>query len=191
MNVVILAIVVSFVAVVALVLGGRGLINQITLKNRIIGKKIIAQQQLDKNIKAVKKLASQYDDLGQVKVTLADALPSTSDFPSLSGLMENIAKVSGISLKSVSSTVSSAAPVSGVATSVSDTGLKVFNFNIEVSGSYGSLLVLFKNLELSARPMRITLVGVDGNSQGLDVKLAITTYFQAPASLTTKTEVVK
>ncbi len=200
-NYLIIAVLVGFVAIVATLLIGRIFVTQALLNNKIITKKSAADTQLLQNIENVKTLASSYASLGAAQQIITNGLPAQSDFPALNGLMENIAKVSGVKLTSVDTALAAASASSGTTTTTSTAAApaaaggpdrpKEFAFVVDINGDYPKIINFITNLEKSARPMRITNISVDNATGGLDVKLSITTYYQPATALQEKTEEVK
>jgi len=164
---------------------GRSLIGHLLTNNKILSKKRQAEQQLSKNIQALSSLSDDYNNLGDNHDRILDALPTTSDFPSIVSMMENLSKNAGVSLLSV--TPADTQSASGTTNVIAKTGPTSYLFNATISGSYDSFKSFLQDVELSSRPLSITTMKINGNSALLSIDLTIKTYYQAPYSLTPKT----
>jgi Tfp pilus assembly protein PilO len=187
--IILITVLVAVVALVITGLIGNAMVHKFQTNLKVIDKKSTAEKQLKANLDALHSLSSQYDQLGDAKKVISDGLPNKPDFPALSSLMENIAKQSGIGLVSVATDDGASTGAAPANTSVGSA--QQLNFQIEVQGSYGALLKLMQNIEVSARPMRVTNITVDGASEKLSVKLAISTYYQPASTLELKKETVQ
>lgn len=175
-QIIVVAVLVSLLAFAALILIGRSLLSRFTFQNKILDGKTRAEKQLVENKTAVEALKNQYSDLGDKRKLIANALPKSIDFPELTVMLENIARVSNVKLQSVADAAATTTePTDGVTSSDNP---QPFAFTITVETSYENLKLLLKNLESSARPMRVTAITVGNNSTGLNVQLSITTYYQ-------------
>jgi hypothetical protein len=198
-----------------LVVGGAGLVGKtlftgIVRDTKVLDAKSKANKQLDKNLEAAPKLVENYNALSDRRDLIANALPNTSDFPGLIALLENMSGQIGVTLKSVSPSLSAtaAAPApAGAAGATTTTGTAAtastatgtieppaaqpYSVSVAFDGNYTSLQQLLKSIELSARPMRVTSVQMSGSGSSLSAEVEITTYYQDKATLPFKTETVK
>ncbi len=164
---------------------GRSLIGHLLTNNKILSKKRAAEQQLSKNIKALSSLSSDYNNLGDNHDKILDALPTTSDFPSIVSMMENLSGDAGVGLLSVT-------PAEKGSTSVAkSSGPTSYSFTATISGGYDSFKSFLHDIELSSRPLSITTMKINGNSALLNIDLTIKTYYQGPYNLTPKTVPLK
>jgi len=193
-NLLIVLLLVTLLVVGITALVGKSLLTSIVRDTKVASAKAAAEKQLKENLVSAPKLVDAYTNMGSQKDVLADALPTTSDFPSLLVTYENIAAQAGIKLKSIGSSISaaSAAPVVG-AQGTGSIGATPQTYDIDFSfqGSYDSLNKLFTALELDARPMRITSVGLNGSGSSLSGDVTVQTYFQDKAQLPIGTETIK
>ncbi len=142
------------------------------------------------------------------------ALPVTEDYKSLIAMLENIAKVSGVSLDSVSRTSGSSTAVaatpaptstaggststSGSSTSSSGAGApqqpQELVFSVSISGPYEKIILFLENTEKSARVINFKSMQISSNSEGgKDIRASLTmkTYYQAPADISSTQEDLK
>jgi len=213
-NLIALATLVVAIMIVLLVIVGRGFLKDITHNSTVIGKKQKAESQLKQNISALPGLTSAYQNLGSTKDLIASALPTQSDFPGLVATMEAIAGTSGVSLQGVAPqtaagtaipTAGAAAPTTSPSAAIqsinnstvsasggaADTGPQPYAFTITVKGSYTTIISFLSNLQLSARPIKVTDVQLSGTTPALSGTIIAQTYSYNPAVLQDKTEVVK
>jgi len=202
-------LIIVMVLITLLVLGvtayvAKTLIADISLNATVIGLKSKADSQVKQDVTAAPNLVDSFNNLGASANVLSDALPGTADFPSLIVEMENIANDAGVSLKTVNPQAAggigtqAAAPVASAAASTATSSSSVaapipqaFPFSIEVNGSYASMLKVFSDLEVSARPMRVTGVQLSGSGSSMSAQIYINTYYQSAATLPFGTEAVK
>jgi hypothetical protein len=155
-----------------------------------------AVSDLNKKVENAPKLIEAYNQLGSRKTLIEHALPNTSDFPQIVTIMEGMGATSGVNVKAVapalataeaapapasnaSGTTSGATPApSTPAVTVSD-----YHFSVTVEGDYGKILNLLKNIEISARPMKVTSVSFTGNSGSVGASIQLTTYYQSAANI--------
>lgn len=192
-NFIIIAALVSLLALMAAVLIGRILVNQALLNTKVIQKKSAASKQLKSNLDAIGPLTSNFQNLGPTAQIARDALPTTANFPGIVSLMENVTATSGVSLKTIDSGVNGApAPVAGVTTPTTPVaGPQQTSFTASVNGNYGGLLAFLQNIEASARPMRVTDITLGGSANALQGAFQITSYYQPAAQLDLKMETIK
>lgn len=127
-------------------------------RNLEIGSDLIKQQPTDKKNSEV----------------VLDALPSKFDYPALVSSINNLAKRSGVKLKSFQGT---------------DTGEDALQFsttpapveiplNIQVEGSYDRVKQFLRATELSIRPIHVTSLDISGSDNLLRVSAGINVYYQ-------------
>lgn len=198
-----IAIVVALVmlagAITALIL--YSMWGAIALNSKQIGFKNKAASQLKENIDSGGKLVDEFRTLGQKQDLIINALPGDSDFSQLVAISENIANSAGVRLLSVSPAIGGGLPVpvaaaqataaAAPAAAPSSSEPQPYSFSIDVSGTYTDMGKLAANLELSARPMRVTDVLFRGESTSLKATFTIETYYQDKADISTKQQVLK
>lgn len=187
-NFIIMALLITLVVLGITVLVGKGLVTTIILDTKVIAMKNTAKNQLTDNLKAAPQLVDAYNKLEGTKITIADALPNTSDFSGLIALLENMAGVSGVELKTVSpeTTGDVVGPTTG------DIPLaQEFKYTVTMSGSYDSLQKFLSAVENSVRPMKVTTLQIAGSGSELTFGLSLSTYYQDIAKIPYKLEVVK
>lgn len=191
-NLIIVLLMVTLLVVGITALVGRSLITSIARDTKVVSAKAKAEKQLEENLVNAPKLVEAYQGLGAQGQVLADALPTTSDLPSLLVTYENIATQSGVRLNSIGSDVSTAstAPTSGAPGSFASVP-QTYDLNFTFDGSYAGLAKLFTAMELSARPMRVTNVTLQGSGSALSGNVSVQTYFQDKAELPIGTETIK
>lgn len=151
-------------------LGGRLLLN-----NEIIAKKSEAQKQITANLAALDSLKREYEDLGPRRTLIADALPTTPNFPAIVSMTESLSKDSGVKLTNIApGTDIGAGPVAGTVS----TGPIAYEYTATIRGGYDSFKEFLRNVELSVRPLAIRLMTITGESNSLNVELTIKTYYQ-------------
>jgi Tfp pilus assembly protein PilO len=192
-NFIIMVIVASFLVVLLAGFVTKQLVGQIMFNNRVVSKKAAASRQLKQNLEAIPQLQSNYANLGARGQLVLDSLPSTPDFPAAVSMLEVMAGTSGVRLKSVSpgdtEVQLASAETSGQGQLAS--GAQPVSIRLTVEGSYDSLLSFYKNIELSSRPLKVVSIDQSGVTASQAADIGLTTYYQAPADLSPKTEVVK
>lgn len=211
-NYIAIMVAVGFIIVVTSAYFGYMLLKENFRNSIVIGGKIKAQSDMDKKLENADLVISNYNSLTeQERRLIMSALPSTDDFPQIISLVEAAAKDSNISVKTMtalgsddgtgtgaaplSATTGSAVPTAaGTATTgapVDDGKPKTFLYTAEVEGSYSNLARLFRNLEMSARPMKVQTFELKGNDSTLTGTLTIGTYYQGKANIEDTEEEVK
>jgi hypothetical protein len=172
----------------------------ITLDNRVLTAKNVADKQLTADVDAAPKLINDYNSLGADATTLADALPTSSDFPSLIVTLENLTNNAGVqllrSVDAVPTTADSASLTGGTASTVAASSSaapqpSTYKFSMDFQVTYPALLKLLSNIELSARPIRFTGLQFNGSGNNVSGELDMETYFQGKATLPFGTKEVK
>ncbi len=194
-NLYIVLLLVTLLALGSTALIGKALVSKIVRDTKVVTAKDKAEKQLTENLTTAPKLVDAYNAMTSEKSVLADALPTSSDLPSLLVTYENMAAQAGIKLTSVS-TVAYGTPVVPVKTTSSTSGIvtpapKTYTTSYNFTGSYVSLTKLFAAVELNARPMRITGVNLNGSGTALNGDITVETYFQDKAELPIGTEIIK
>jgi hypothetical protein len=203
-NLMIVMILITLLVVGVAGLLAKSLITTIARDTTVVQKKLAADDQLAKNIKAAPSLIADYNRLGDKNQagtrarTLESALPNDPDFPSLLVTMENIAAVSGVTLKEITpnaNDVTAVSPSGASAAAASNSTAapepQPYAFGISLTGSYPNINKALASLELSARPMRITEANFAGSGNSLNATIAIETYYQDKGKLPFGTETVK
>ena len=188
---VILALIIT--GLVAKYLGGMIITN-----TKVIQKKRTAVSDLKTKLENAPKLIEEYKGLQGKADIISHALPTTADFPQIVAIIDSLSAASGVQVKSVSPNAGSAGSGSGAtsepvpgATAGSVTAPQTTAYSIDTSGTYDNLIALLKNLEVSARPMRVDSIDFTGNTQSLTASIGLTTYYQDKSDISDKTEVVK
>ena len=187
----------SVVAVIITLIVGNFLVREISLNTKVIQKKMVAKQALEEKVEAAPKLIENYEKLGPQKELIANALPNTADFPQIVAIAESMAVFSGVSLKG-------AAPELALTAATTPTGAEAsqaaqedptkpspYNFSVTIEGSYPRVLAFLSNIEISARPMKVSSVTFTGNGGTVGADIEITTFYQPKADITDKMVEVK
>jgi len=193
-NLIIVLTLITLLAVGVAGLAAKALIGSITLDNKVLKAKNLANTNLQSDVDAAPKLVDAYSALGNQAGEIADALPDTTDFPGLIVLLENMTNDAGLQLKSVSPTVG--ATTDGTSTTASGGASQTpqsqpFDYTLSFDGRYDTLLKMLDHLEKSARPMRITGLQVTGSGSALSGTITAETYYQDKAQLPFSTETIK
>lgn len=193
-NLLIVLLLVTLLVVGITALVGKSLFTSIVRDTKVVTAKAAAEKQLKANLVSAPKLVDAYNNMGSQKDVLADALPTTSDLPSLLVTYENIAAQAGIKLKSIGSTISAVSavqPSDAQATGSIGATPQTYDIDFSFQGSYASLNKLFTAMELNARPMRVTSVSLNGSGSALSGDVVVETYFQDKAQLPIGSETIK
>jgi len=191
-NLIIVLVLVTLLVVGITALVSKSLGGSIARDTKVVSAKAKAEKQLKENLVNAPKLVDAYQAMGAQGVVLSDALPTTSDLPSLLVAYENIASQSGLTLKSigVDTVTASTLPASAEAGSFVPTP-KPYNFIFAFDGSYAGLGKLLAAMELNARPTRVTNVTLQGTGSELSGNVSVETYLQDKAELPIGTETIK
>lgn len=188
-NFIIMAILITLIVVGVTVLVGKGLVTTIILDSKVIAKKNTANKQLDNNLKSAPKLVDAYRKLADTKKIVADALPNTSDFSGLIAQLENMAGVSGVTIKTIAPDASVAPEAAARA---SDTPQpQQYKVAVTVTGNYASFQKFLAAVENSVRPMKATTLQISGDGSNLTFGISLSAYYQGIATIPYKLEVVK
>lgn len=207
-NYIAIMVAVGFIIVVASGYFGYMLLKENFRNSIVIGGKIKAQSDMSQKVEDADAVVANYNSLSdQERRLIMSALPFSDDFPQIISLVEAAANNANISVKTMTAlgadggaatAVAPSSTTGSVTTATTGTeapaqtdGYQAFNYTVEVEGSYSSLGRLFKNLEMSARPMKIKSFEFKGNDQTLTGTLTVGTYYQAKADLKDKEEEVK
>ncbi|HEY2004236.1 MAG TPA: hypothetical protein VGH44_03920 [Candidatus Saccharimonadia bacterium] len=196
-NLIIVLTLITLLAVGVAGLAAKALIGSITLDNKVLKAKNLANTNLQSDVDAAPKLVDAYAALGTQAGVIADALPDTTDFPGLIVVLENMTNDAGLRLKSVAPTTgATAATATGTTTTASGDASQApppqpFDFSLSFDGRYDTLLKLLDHLEKSARPMRITGLQITGSGSALSGTVTAETYYQDKAQLPLSTETIK
>jgi len=183
------AVLIAGVSVIIGIVAAKNMISSINFNARVLTAKTKAKKQLDANLAAIPQLLDNYNALGDRKQLINDALPIEPDFPQIVSLMERLSVTSGVKMKSIDPTgTASATTVVGAPGGEAPVPVP---FSIAVDTNYGNLLQLLKNIELSARPIKVTTISVGGTPNAMSVSLELSSFYQPPADLTDKTETIQ
>lgn len=150
---------------------------------RVISAKSQARDQLETNNKNLDTLLEQFEALDKSATTnsktILHALPPVYDYPALATYMESLAQQSGVTLPgSVGQDISAGAVSSSIVSSPLEIPL-----NIEVNGSYDSVVQFIKNTEFSIRPIHITWIEYTGTNDQIKAVITANTYYQPARDL--------
>lgn len=159
-------------------------------------KVIIGKQQavsdLEKKKENADSLMTSYENLGERRDLVEHAMPNSADFPQIVTIINNAAQTSGVRVSAISPNAASLSGSSVVETPASSSGeAAAYKFGMDVEGSYARVRDFIKNLELSARPIKIDAISIRGDGDSLRVSMTGTTYYQSEATLEDKLEPVK
>lgn len=191
-NLMIILVLITLILVGVSAFAAKNLFTTIRRDTKVLNAKNKADKQLQANIDAAPGLVSSFQSLGPQATILADALPNTSDLPSLIVALENMAGGTGLKLKTVApglgSAISTTPPKPVDAFTPAP---KPYPYSITFDGSYVTLQRFLATLENSARPMRVVGMQVSGTGNALSGEIDVQTYYQEKASLPFGTEVIK
>lgn len=196
----IVAIVGTILIAVMSAYAGYNIFKQAQLNQKVISAKGKADKALQQKVEDAPKLIQDYKDLGDRKKLIEHGLPTSADFPQIVSIASAVATTSGATLMSVSPSSSDAATAAAAATtasgapaptSVAPAGPSTTSYSVTVKGNYSQLITVFKGLETSVRPMRVTSIELAGTSAQLNATITVTTYYQGKATVEDTTEVVK
>jgi len=157
--------------------------SKMTYNSRVISAKSEARDLIKTNSANLDTLSGQFGTLDASATTnskvILHALPPVYDYPGLATFVESLAQQSGVSFPgSVGQDISASAVKTSTVSSPQEIPL-----NIEVNGSYDSIVQFIKNTEYSIRPILITNVEYSGTSDQLKAVITATTYFQPARDL--------
>ena len=181
--------VIAVVVVVACGLVVRALLGTIILNGKLIGYTSQANTDLHTKLKNIPILINNYNALGSNQQLLSDAVPTSADFPALVSISQAMSADAGVVLSSVSpdttTGTTSTAPATGTVP------VTPYSFDVQISGTYAQVVQFFKDVQLSARPMKVVSTQISGDSSSLQVSATIQTYYQAAANTADQTETLK
>jgi|ERR1700683_1073503 len=199
-NYMIIFVLITLLVLGVTALGGKLLVTSILRDGKVVKAKSVAITNLNSDITNAPQLVDSYQALGDKAQVLTDALPSTPDFPSLIVALEAMGNGAGLTIKAISPTQVAAG---GTATGSAGSGAvassdpsvpplpQAYDFTINFSGGYGALQKFLGEVEVSARPMRVTGVQVVGTGSSLSGELSVATDYQAAAQWPFGTETIK
>jgi len=210
MGVIGLSMAVTIIALIILVVAGRSFYIRIGHNSRVLSAKQTAEKQLETNLSNLPQLAQAYQALGTKQSLAEQALPDTDDFPATVATIEAIAGASNVGLVSVSpqtvtaTSTSTTTPTTGGSSSgaiistppaqvsaMSSLAAQPTTYSINIKGPYSGVLTFLSDLQLSARPIKITDIQLSGTNSSLTGTIGAQTYFFLPQVLVDKSEVVK
>lgn len=197
----------AFILVFAIV-AGKSLVGQMIYQNKIIGAKKHAMKQLQEDLAARDSLSEAYNTFvaenpnvlaGNPKGTgdkdgdnaklVLDALPSKYDFPALTTSLEKIITGQNLSIIGIGGT-DQEADQEGKQTSPDPQPVPM-PFQIQVSGSYGSIQNLIGVFLHSIRPFQILTLELSGDESSMTATIDAQTFYQPEKSLEIKKEVIR
>jgi hypothetical protein len=183
------AVLVTFVVVVVAGLMLKGRWSAFELNNKVSAKKAVAVTTLQDDLTAYNNLESTYQTLVEKKedTLILDSLPTTPDITQLATALDQQASESGVILSNVAADTSGA----GKAPATAAAGAIPVNVTLSVSGPYASVMGYLKTIEQSARPMRVTNVGLNGGANSVTAAISLTTFYAPIANVQMTTETVK
>ena len=191
-NYIVIMVVVSLLAVLVTGFIVNILGREFYMNTKVIIGKQQAVSELGKKKDNADSLINSYENLGQRRDLIEHAMPNASDFPQIVTIVNNAAQSSGVRIKGISP---NAVSVTAIATPESTTPTEgqatLYKFGMDVEGSYARVRDFIRNLELSARPIKIDAISIRGDGDSLNVSMRGTTYYQPEASLEDKLEPVK
>lgn len=191
-NYIVIMVVVSLLAILVTGFIVNILGREFYMNTKVIIGKQQAVSDLGKKKENADSLITSYENLGQRRDLIEHAMPNTSDFPQIVTIVNNAAQSSGVRIKGISP---NAVSVTAIATPEATTPVEgqatQYKFGMDVEGSYARVRDFIKNLELSARPIKIDAISIRGDGDSLNVSMRGTTYYQPEASLEDKLEPVK
>jgi Tfp pilus assembly protein PilO len=194
-NFMIVMLLITFLVVGVSAIAAKTLFASIRRDMKVVSAKNTADKQMKENLKAAPLLVDDFNALGEKKTLLDNALPTTVDFPSLMVVSENMTAIAGLKLKSIEPML--AAVPDAAATTVSKTNgseapkPQTYAFTLTVDGTYDSLQRFLAEVEVSARPMRVVGVQMNGSSKSMSAQIDLETYYQGKATLPLGKETIK
>lgn len=206
-NMVVATALAAFVLVFALV-AGRAMVSQIAYQQRVISAKKEALATLQADIEAVNSLELSYrqfvagnpnalggaingggeQDGDNARIVL-DALPSRYDFPALTASVEELVVGQNMQILGISGTDEEA--TQGEEQSSPNPSPVAMPFQVQASGSYGSVQDLIGAFRRSIRPFQIETLEIAGSESSMTVTINAQTFYQPEKNLTITEEVVK
>jgi hypothetical protein len=197
----------AFVLVFALV-AGRAMVNQIAYQQRVISAKKEALATLRADLEAVDSLQLSYQQFvaenpnalggaidgegeqdGDNARIVLDALPSRYDFPALTTSVEELVVGQGLQILGISGTDEEA--TQGEEGSSPNPAPVAMPFQVQASGSYGSVQDLISAFRRSIRPFQIETLEIAGSESSMTVTINAQTFYQPEKNLTITEEVVE
>jgi Tfp pilus assembly protein PilO len=206
-TIVIATAVAAFVLVFALV-AGNSLSGQVGYQNKVINAKKKALKQLEADLQARDSLEESYKKFvkedpnvlagssegtgerdGDNAKLILDALPSKYDFPALTTSLEKVIIAQNLKILGISGTDQEA---DQAANQVSpDPQPIAMPFQVEVTGSYGSIQSLVDVFLHSIRPFQIQTLELSGDESSMTATINAQTFYQPEKSLEIKQEVIR
>ena len=190
------SLILVMVLICVVVLGIGAYISYQVVGKLISGQKLASKQGqaasiLSSNLQTAPVLVQNYQNLSPaVRQEITDALPTTPNVTGLIATLEHIAGVSGVQLQAFSPLAATSA--TGASTTMTSlTGALPVTGSLTVSGSYANIVQFISNMQLSARPMQLSVLQLQGSSSAMTLTVSLTTYYQPAASLQLKTGVIK
>jgi hypothetical protein len=204
----VIAIAIAVFIVVFCAVAVKSLVSRQLYQQKVIDKRVAANEQLKQNIAAAEDLTKSYksfvaespnviggnpfgvaDKDGDNAKIVLDALPSVYDFPALNSSLEKIVAKENLQLQSIG----------GVDDEINQRGLQSgtpqvveMPFTLTVNGAYQDLNNLVLQFERSIRPFKMTKITFSsGDNATVDVTIDAKSYYQPAKSIEIKKQVVE
>lgn len=206
-NIVIATSLAAFVLIFALV-AGRAMLGQIAYQQRVIDAKKEALATAQADLEALDSLETSYRQFvaanpnvlsgnvtgegeldGDNARIVLDSLPSKYDFPALTTSLEELITGQNMQIVGISGTDEEATQSEQQASP--DPVPIEMPFQIQASGSYGSVQDLVQVLRRSVRPFQIQGLEIAGSESSMNITIDAQTYYQPEKNLKIETEVVE
>jgi hypothetical protein len=185
-NLIIIMLLITLLAIGAAGIIGKALVGSIVRDTKVVSAKKTAENNLKHDLAQAPSLVSAYSGLNDKARTIADALPTTPDFPGLLVTLENMTAGAGLELRTVTPSAD-LGTASGVTAPSGDASMpptpQPYKFGLNFTGSYISLYKFLGEVENSARPMRVVDIQMAGGGNTLTGQIDIQTYYQDKAQL--------
>lgn len=195
----------SFITVFCLV-ASKAVFSQYQYQSRVIKAASTANNQLQSNISAYKKLVKSYqkfdsanknvlgaavtgsaNDNAQV---ILDALPGAYDFPGLSSTIENILDGAGVQVTSVTGIDQQATQQGDNSSSNPIPVAMPFGFSVQ-NASYSSVQQLIQVMQQSIRPLPIDSISINASQSNITLNISAHSYYQPSKALSITKETIK
>lgn len=205
-NIVVATSLAAFVLIFALV-AGRAMVGQIAYQQRVIDAKKEALATAQADLEALDSLEASYRQFvasnpnvlggnatgegeldGDNARIVLDALPSKYDFPALTTSLEELIINQNLQIIGISGTDEEA----DQSDEASPDPVPIeMPFQVQATGSYGSVQDLIEVLRRSVRPFQIQTLEIAGSESSMTITIDAQTYYQPEKNLKIETEVVE
>lgn len=203
-NYVVLMVIIAVLATIAGVYFGYQMVKENIRNGQVLIGKVQAQNDVTKKLENAQKLVDNYNRLsGEQKQLIQAAMPSKADFTQMISLMEVANSSAGTRMESINANASAAASSAATGSPADSSGAsgtqsaggsvapQPLPVSVSVQGNYGQMTRLFRNLEMSTRPISVATFELKGNSGLLKGDLTLQTFYQGEADYSDKEETVK